>query len=115
MTKVQIQLEVSVPVAHAIATECARLRMPVNELLMSFVENGIANCRRVQSPAKPFQRGLLVSLRRSDNTEITKMRIVRTTKHFAILIDGTKYRKSDGFWVGESGIFPFPRITPIDD
>ena len=59
---------------------------------------------------RPFRRGDLVEVCDRDLVAMSTQRVVYVGKRIVRLDCRRRFRSSDGWWVGENGIWPFPSI-----
>jgi hypothetical protein len=59
---------------------------------------------------RPFYRGEIVETCDRDLTVMSKQRVIRVGKRIVVTECGRRWRASDGWWVGENGVWPFPSI-----
>jgi len=60
---------------------------------------------------RPFRRGDWALVMNGDGTVCGgPYTVVYAGKKVVRLRDGRRYRASDGWWIGSSGVFPFPWI-----
>ncbi len=58
----------------------------------------------------PFRSGEIVEVCDSNLSPMSEERVVYAGKKVVRLEGGRRFRASDGYWIGENGIWPFPSI-----
>lgn len=59
---------------------------------------------------KPFETGQIVDVCDRDLKTMSQVKVRRSGKKVTTLVDGRRFRSDDGYWIGETGVWPFPSI-----
>lgn len=61
-------------------------------------------------PSRPFVRGDFVDVMNRDGRRLSTRRVKRAGKRIVVTDCERRWEQSNGYWVGETGSFPFPWI-----
>lgn len=63
----------------------------------------------------PFKAGETVEVCNRDLVAMSRVKVTRAGIKVVRLVDGRRFRASDGWYIGVGGAYPFPSIRHLDD